>query len=334
MVRHTVLAWQRMTVHNGGQFAGAITYFSFLALFPLLLLIISVAGFVLKAHPAALNSLLDQITSNIPGSLGTTIRDSARAAVRSRASFGLVGLFGLMLAGLGWIGNLRAAINAVWDERPPARNIVLAKLADAGILVGLGVALVTSFALTVAGTELSGRVLHFLGWTDTGGTHAAIGALGLTLALIGDFLIFWWLLARLPVARVPMLVAIKGALLAAVGFEILKVVGTYTIAKSAKSPTLGPFAGLLAVLIWIQLVARLLLFCAALTATLTLGEVPEVPEVPEVVEAPVPAPAVAPGPVAAPRAGLSLIGLGAIVGALLVWLTTGRRSNSTRPPRG
>ena len=72
----------------------------------------------------------------------------------------------------------------------------------------------------------------------------------------------------------PFLVAIKGALLAAVGFEILKVVGTYTIAKSAKSPTLGPFAGLLAVLIWIQLVARLLLFCAALTATLTLGEVP------------------------------------------------------------
>ena len=58
-----------------------------------------------------------------------------KAAVRSRASFGLVGLFGLLLAGLGWIGNLRAAINAVWDERPPARNIVLAKLADAGILL-------------------------------------------------------------------------------------------------------------------------------------------------------------------------------------------------------
>ena len=51
MVRHTVLAWQRMTVHNGGQFAGAITYFSFLALFPLLLLVISVAGFVLQGAP-------------------------------------------------------------------------------------------------------------------------------------------------------------------------------------------------------------------------------------------------------------------------------------------
>ena len=329
-IRHAVLAWQRMTVHNGGQFAGAITYFSFLALFPLLLLIISVAGFVLKAHPAALESLLDHITSNVPGDLGTTLRDSAEAAVRSRTSFGLVGLFGLLLAGLGWIANLRAAINAIWDERPRVRNIVMAKLADAVILVGLGIALVISFALTAAGTELSGKVLHLLGWTDTGGTHSAIGLLGVVLGFAGDFLIFWWLLVRLPLTPVPMLIAIKGALLASVGFEILKIVGTYTIASTAKSPTLGPFAGLLAVLVWIQLVARLLLFCAALTATLTLGDPPPVPVV---VPVSVPVPAPVPAEPASSPGVVSLIGLGAAVGALVGWLA-GRWSSSTRQPRG
>ena len=52
-VRHVVLAWQRMQQNNGGQYAAAITYFSFLALFPLLLLAVAVTGFVLHAHPAA-----------------------------------------------------------------------------------------------------------------------------------------------------------------------------------------------------------------------------------------------------------------------------------------
>ena len=34
-VRHMVLTWQRMQQNNGSQYAAAITYFSFLALFPL-----------------------------------------------------------------------------------------------------------------------------------------------------------------------------------------------------------------------------------------------------------------------------------------------------------
>jgi membrane protein len=64
-------------------------------------------------------------------------------------------------------------------------------------------------------------------------------------------------------------VLLRGTLLAAAGFEVLKLVGTYTIAHTADSPTAGPFAGLLAVLIWIQLVARFMLFCAAWMAVVT-----------------------------------------------------------------
>ena len=52
-VRHLVAAWKRMSATNGNQYAAAITYFSFLALFPLLLLAVSIAGFVLHSHPAA-----------------------------------------------------------------------------------------------------------------------------------------------------------------------------------------------------------------------------------------------------------------------------------------
>ncbi len=75
---------------------------------------------------------------------------------------------------------------------------------------------------------------------------------GIALSVLGDVIIFWWVLVQMPRLEVSRAVALRGVILAAVGFEVLKLIGTYTIAKSSHSPTLGPFAGLLAVLIWIR----------------------------------------------------------------------------------
>ena len=75
------------------------------------------------------------------------------------------------------------------------------------------------------------------------------------------------MLVQLPALKVKPRVALRGVVLAAVGFEVLKLIGTFTIAHSSKSPTLGPFASLLAVLIWIELVSRFLLYCVAWMTT-------------------------------------------------------------------
>jgi len=266
-LRHIVAAWNLTQRNNGSQYAAAITYFSFLALFPLLLLAVAITGFVLHSHPAAQQSLLDHITANVPGDLGKTLQSSVRTAVQHRTGVGVVGLVGVLFTGLGWIGNLRAAIDGVWGRRPRQRNFFLAKLMNLFVLAGLGLGLVLSLGLTVVGTALTDQALRLTGLDGVAGVHYLVVVLGLVLAVLGDVLIFWWLLVRLPDVAVPRRVGLQGALLAAVGFEILKIVGTVTIAKTAHSPTAGPFAGLLAVLIWIQLVARFMLYCAAWTAT-------------------------------------------------------------------
>ncbi|MFN2519260.1 MAG: YhjD/YihY/BrkB family envelope integrity protein [Jatrophihabitantaceae bacterium] len=266
-LRHVVAAWKVLQDNNGNQYAAAITYFSFLALFPLLLLAVAVTGFVLHAHPAAQQSLLDHITAKVSGDLGKTLRDSVRSAIEARTSVGIIGLVGVLLTGLAWIGNLRAAIDGVWGRRPPKRNFFLAKLTNLLVLAGLGLGIVVSLGLTVVGTALTDQILHAVNLDHVPGVHFLVAALGVALAVAGDVLIFWWLLVRLPDMPVPRRTGLQGALLAAVGFEILKIVGTVTIARTTHSPTAGPFAGLLAVLIWIQLVARYMLFCAAWTAT-------------------------------------------------------------------
>jgi membrane protein len=328
-MQHLSDAWTLLGENNGNQYAAAITYFSFLALFPLLLLAVAVTGFVLHAHPAAQQSLFDHITSNVGGDLGKTLKSSADTAIKQRAGVGIVGLVGVVITGLGWIGNLRAAIDAVWGRKPPKRNFVVVKLLNLGVLVGLGVGAIVSVGLTVAGTALTDQILRALDLDHLTGVHYLVKALGLVLAVAGDVLIFWWLLVRLPAMPVPRRVGLQGALLAAVGFEVLKIVGTYTVAKTAHSPTAGPFAGVVAVLIWIQLVARYMLFCAAWTVTCPdcfalrtppaaadepASAVPEEqPSVPT--EAPRPAPLAVAG---------SLLGLGAVVGAAAAWALSHR----------
>lgn len=272
--RHTwlqqvVSAWGLLKRNNGGQYAAAITYFSFLALFPLLLLAVSITGFVLHAHPAAEQDFYNHITDNIPGDLGRTLKASLQAAINSRAGIGVLGLVGVLLTGLGWVGNLRTAIDAVWGRTPPQTNFVKRKLADLVLLAGLGLASLISLALTVVGTSLTDQILRAMGLDHLPGASALLKILGIAIAVVGDVVIFWWLIVRLPQMTVPLRVGLQGALLAAAGFEILKIVGSFTVAHTANSPTAGPFASIVAVLIWIQLVARWLLFACAWTATLT-----------------------------------------------------------------
>lgn len=322
-LRHVVCAWRLLQRNNGNQYAAAITFFSFLALFPLLLLAVSITGFVLHSDPSVEREFFSQLTDNVPGALGRTLKSSMKAAIDSRAGLGVVGLLGVLITGLGWIGNLRAAIDGVWGRRPAKVNFLKARAANLLVLAGLGAGAVLSVALTVIGTSLTDQVLRALALDDLPGSHAALALLGIALAVAGDTIIFWWLLVRLPQMDVPSRIAIKGAVLAAVGFEALKIIGSYTIAHTANSPAAGPFAGIIAVLIWMQLVARWMLFACAWTATLTsehreaaaVGEIPAEPADLAVDDAP--APEMSPAAV-----GATLVGAGMIAGAAATWAIT------------
>ncbi len=275
---HAVRAWERFRNNNAGQYAAAITYFSFLALFPLLLLAVSVLGFVLHSNPDLLVKLLNDITDNFPGTVGRQLTSALNAVIKSRTGLGLIGGIGVLFAGLGWIGNLRRAINAVWGLPRRQQNPVLAKVANLFVLAGLGFAILVSLGLSTVETAVTEQIVHGLGIDSVTAVTLLVKIVAITIAFLGDLLILGWLLIRLPGADVPWSVAWRTAVLAAVGFEILKIVGTYTIAKSAQSVTLGPFASLLAVLIWIQLVVRYLLYCTAWCATAVPEPAPPAPD--------------------------------------------------------
>jgi membrane protein len=314
-VRTALDSWERLRVTNGNLYAAAITYFSLLALFPLLLLAVSIAGFVLHANPETLQKLFDKLSTQAPGAVGSTLHDSIQAAINARTSLGILGLIGVLFTGLGWIGNLRAAMDAIWERQPPKENPVKQRLINLLILAALGLGALVSLGLTALWSALSHDVLGWLGLDNVPGMGTLLGFAGIVVTLVADSVIFFLLLTRLPRADVPSRTGLRGAVLAALGFEILKIAGTYTIAATAGSPTAGPFAGLLAVLIWLQLVARWTLFCAAWTAERTLRRpAAPAPALPPVADtAPVePAAALSPATV-----GVGLVGAGAVAGAVV-----------------
>jgi len=266
-VAHIVRAYRHYKANHGDHLAAAITYFSFLALFPLVLLGVSVTAFVLASQPHLQKELFDQISSNLPGGFGDTVRDVIKGAINQRAGVGIVGLAGVALTGLGWIANLRGAIDTVWGIPARKRSFLAGKAADALVLLGLGLGVVLSVGLTAGGTAASGVVLRALGLDGVTGAGTASWLLGILLGIAGSMLIFGWLMVRLPDITVPRRTALRATLLAAVGFEVLKLVGTFYIARVTKSPAAAVIGPVVGVLVWIDLVSRYLLFCVAWAST-------------------------------------------------------------------
>ncbi len=264
---HLIRAAKRYSDQNGNHLAAAITYFSMLALFPLLLLAVSIAGFILSGHPDQFRDLQNSITDNAPSGLKDILKNAVNAAVRNKAGILSVGLLGAAYAGLGWVGNLRTAVQALWGETKPKTNFLTTKLRDLVALVGLGLAALVSVCLTTAGTSATRTIMTHTGLEDVWGAAIGTRIVGIVVAIAADVLIFAWMIARLPNQPVAIRSVLKGALLAAVGFEGLKIAATYYLPAVSHSPAAGIFGIVLGFLVWINLVARFLLFATAWTAT-------------------------------------------------------------------
>ena len=326
---HTARAYGHYQGRHGDQLAAAITYFSFLALFPLVLLGVSVTAFVLAGSPHLQGELFDHIAAQAPGGFGDTLKNAIKTAIHQRAAIGVIGLVGVALTGLGWIDNLRTALDTLWGNELRQQSFVKRKLADALVLFGLGLGTVVTVGITAIGTALGHRLLV---WTHTAsitGAGTVTALLAIVLAVLGNMLIYGWVLIRIPAAQVSRRTALRTSLLAAVGFEILKLVGTYYIARVTRSPAYSVIGPPLGVLIFINLVSRYSLFCAAWAATATGAEA-----VTEPVDQPVAGPPVPPARAGYSPAGVAagLLTAGATLGAAAFAALRSRRSRATDHP--
>jgi membrane protein len=308
---HLLRANESYSAHYGNHYAAAITYFSILSLIPILMVAFAIVGIVLAGNTDLLRQLQDGITTSAPGDLGDTLKQVVNAAIAARATVGIVGLVIALYSGIGWMSNLRDALTAQWGQEKGKLPLIRTTLSDLASLIGLGLALIVSFAITVAGSGIGKFLLRTVGLDQTGWAQALLVVLSVVLSLAANWLVFLWVIARLPRQRVGMGSAVEGALVAAVGFEILKQVATVLLKSTTSSPTGAVFGSVIGLLVFANLVSRFLLLVTAWTATSTENLVP----------APItaPPPAVI-RPIVRPRTGLGAAGA---AGLLAVGTLTG-----------
>ena len=281
---HLSRAAVRYVEQRGNHFAAAITFFSILTAVPLLMIAFAVAGYVLSFNPELLTELENSIARSVPEGLSHAVTPIIETAIDQRNAVAGFGLVAALYSGIWWMSNVREAVSAQWALPPPNPAALQRLLFDLAALVGLGVALTTSFAVTVIGTGLADAVLGLIGAPDDGWARTLFRAVGVLLSLATDWLVFLWAITRLPRTDVPMPGAARAALLGAVGLEGLKQGMAIYLATVTESPSGAVFGSLLGLLLFAYLVARFVLFVTAWAATVEgdRGSVPALPHGPAI----------------------------------------------------
>jgi len=276
-IDHTVRAYGRYTADGGDRLSAGATYFAFLSFFPIMALAFSVVGFVVDAYPSARNDLTRQINEYLPG-----LADKLDVASigNAKVGVGLVGLAGLVLAGLAWIDALRDAIRLLWHQDVTVGNLVTRRLRDLRVLCGLGATLLASLVVSSLSTSATGRFLDWIGLAGSGPARWITAVLALVVALAIDMVVFLYIFLRLPGHQTKKKIGLwsvpesaqrrritHAALLGAVGIELLKLLGTWLVGRTTDNPVYGAFAVIVGLLIWINIVMRWTLFVAAWAVT-------------------------------------------------------------------
>jgi membrane protein len=237
---------------QGTYLAALITYYGFLSLFPLLLVMATVLGFLLPAHPELQQQLIHSALSQFP-IIGDQLTSGTQPLRGSGAGL-VTGLLVALYGGMGVSVALQNALDQVWGVPVAKRpNPFLARLRSLLMLglLGLGVVLTTALAAFSGVGESFGPVLR---WAAT----AASVAVNCGLFVLA----FRVLTAR----KVSLREVLPGAVLAAVAWQGLQSVGAVYVDTQLRGSTqvYGLFGIVLGLMAWIFAEAVVVVLAAEL----------------------------------------------------------------------
>jgi membrane protein len=274
-IAHLSRAFTHFGLRLGSQFGAAITYFSVLAVVPVLMLAFSIAGFVLTiSRPELLEPLATSIADAL-GSADPATRDQIlrliETALGNFTAIGIVGLLTALYSGAGWMANLKNAVRAQWREHfdvyDTSGHFVIRTLLNLLQLLGLIVAIVLTFGLASLSTSLADSVLNSLGLGGIGWLSPILRLVPIAFTIGAGWLLFLYLYTVLPEAREPWKVVRRGALIGAIGLAVLQYLTSFLVAQFSGSPSALLFGPVIALMVFFNLFARLILLVAAWIAT-------------------------------------------------------------------
>jgi len=256
------LLWQTYTAFskdNSNLLAAAVAYSLLFSIFPFALAMVSVAGYLMESAEvesqviAALGSLVP-VARNL-------IENTLEGVIRARQATGIVALLMLVYSALAFFDALRNSLNRAWGA-PEGPTYVAGKLMSISMLVlaVLGLVAFTWLTTTIQYMHESNVQLWIFKFTRTSLFHRMLFMLLNAMLAYGVILLLYHFV---PSNRPGWKHIWLGALLAAIGFEIVRFVFVWYVKNFAQYGLVyGPISSVIALLMFIYLTAWVLLFFA------------------------------------------------------------------------
>ena len=285
-VAHLLRAVERFFNRLGDQFGAAITYFSVLALIPILLFAFAVLGFVLTVlRPDLINNIVDAFAGAV-GTVDLATRQQLVGLVSETLGnwrgVGIVALLAAVYSGAGWMDSLKRAVRAQWrpgfDMAENQGNIIKWTLVNLVTLVGLIVLIAVTFALASISTGLADDLVRLAGLDQIGWLSPVLRIVPIVFSIGAGWLLFMYLFTVLPEDREPWPIVRRGALIGAIGLGVLQYSTGLLFSLFAHNSAASIFGPVIVLMLFFNIFAQLILFVAAWIATTNQEAVPAATE--------------------------------------------------------
>lgn len=292
----------RFGERNGSIFAGGLAYGLLFAFFAGIWSVFSVFGLLFSNNAGFRDSFLTLLDALVPGvASGSDSIINPATLSNISTTFTITGLFTVVVFWwqiTNWLGSLRSSVQTIIGEEdssdsmeseesdesarsgekqpPPSAasvgeigNPLFARLIDtAAVLIVAVLFILTTFAGVLSGGMVS-AVMRFFGWLGSSSQFAGflIAAGGFVAAVALNWLllvVLFRLVCQVRRVRIVAVVAFVGAF----ALAAIQLLGARLLTGASSNPLLAPFAAILAVLIWFNIIAMILMYCSAMLGVL------------------------------------------------------------------
>ncbi|CAN7358780.1 MULTISPECIES: YihY/virulence factor BrkB family protein [Microbacterium] len=270
LARRPVRAALLYTERRGPMLADSVTYRALFSVFAGVLLGFSIAALWLAGNPVAWQAIIDSVQAAVPGLIGEdgVIKTEDLRAPASLSIAGIISLVALVGSALGAIGSLRTAVRVLAGTVQDDILWIWVILRNLALALGIGVAFVASAFLTFAGQLGVTWIAGMLGLPEDSPVAAwTVRLVSLVVVFALDAVIIIGVFRLLSGVRPSPRSLWSGALLGALGLLALQELSGLFVGGATSNPLLASFASLLALLIWLNFSAQVMLFACAYIVT-------------------------------------------------------------------
>jgi membrane protein len=256
--------------HSDGNLrAAGMGFQSLFAIFAAIWLGFSAASIWLSGNPQVFKALVTLINRAVPGLIATPETAGAISPEQLEAAtgfgwYGIIAAIGLLWTAIGWLYYTRQAVRAVFGLSRDTTNYVLQKIRDLFLALGFGLVLIVSALLTILSTQTLTFLLDLAGLSvDSFWTTAVTRFSGLVVSVILNIFTLGAMFRVMSRVSIPWRNLFFGVLLGSLVLAGLSALGGIFLGAATKNPLLASFAVFVGLLLWFNLISRVILLSAS-----------------------------------------------------------------------